>query len=280
MATVAEPAEAPRHGRSRVAFELLEHPRSVLDYGCGNGQFASKVAQSLGISVNACDINPGLISRAEGQPGVRAHLLSAESPRLPIESGQLKAVTCCDVVEHMGEEVRRTALAEIHRVLADGGALIVTTPHTGLLSFADPENFKFHVPRLHRLVYGVLKGRERYERRYGGRRFGNYSGEGVQRHRHFSARELTDILSEAGFQVETIRYYTLIYPFARIALWTAQGIQHRLSPSSRFADRVCGRLVRLCWRLYKWDADLECGRASGSIAVRARKRRDTSMAGA
>jgi ubiquinone/menaquinone biosynthesis C-methylase UbiE len=270
MVVAAEPAEAPRHGRIRIAFELLERPSSLLDYGCGDGNFATNVAGSLGIAVDACDINPTLIAKAEGRPGVRAHLISAEAPCLPIDNGQLDAVTCCDVIEHMGDDVRRMALAEMHRVLTDGGVLVVSTPHKGLLSFADPENVKFHVPRLHRAIYRAFKGREIYERRYGAN-YGNYSGGGVQRHRHFSAGELTQILGEAGFQVETVRYFTLLYPIARIALWTAEGVRHRLASSSRLLDRICNRLVRMCWRVYRWDSDLECGRASDSIAVRARK---------
>ena len=262
---------APRHGRNRIAFELLERPASLLDYGCGHGTFASSVSQTLGIAVDACDVDPRSVARAGGEPGVRSRLISAEVPRLPIENGQFEAVTCCDVLEHIGERARRTALEEIHRVLADDGVLIVTTPHKGLLSFADPENFKFYAPRLHRIAFKILKGSRRYEGRYGGAKFGNYSGEGAARHRHFSAGELRGILEQAGFRVEAIRYYTLIYPLARIVLEAAYGIRYRLGSSNRLLERLCARLIRRCWRLYRWDADLECGRASCAIAVRARK---------
>lgn len=262
--------DAARHGRTRVAVELLDSPSTVLDYGCGNGKFASKVSQLMGIPVDACDVNAAAIAKAELEPGVRTHLISPDTPRLPIETGQFDAVTCCDVVEHMGEGVRTTALKEIHRVLTDDGVLIVTTPHKGLFAFADPENFKFHVPRLHRIVYRALNGRQRYENRYGGERFGNYSG-GAERHRHFSTAELSGILQDAGFEVDAVRYYTLIYPFARIALWLAQGIGNRLGTSNRFVAAWSKRLLLLCWRVYRWDADLECGRAACSIAVRARK---------
>lgn len=269
-ATSHATAHATFHGRTRVTLGLLDGPTSLLDYGCGDGTFASNAAAQLGISVDACDVDGALIDRARLKPGVRAHLISPETPRLPIETGQLDAVTCCDVLEHMSDDVRRDALSEILRVLADDGVLIVTTPHKGLFAFADPENFKFRVPRLHRLVYKTLHGRERYESRYGGQHFGNYTG-GDERHRHFSADELGGILQEAGFEIEALRYYTLIYPFARVALWVAEGAKKRLPASNRMLQAWSRRVVLLCWRVYVWDSDLECGRASCAIAARARK---------
>jgi SAM-dependent methyltransferase len=236
----------------------------MLDYGCGNAEFAAAVAQRLGIVVEACDIDPQAVAEANVKPRVRAFPISARPPSLPLGDRQLASVTCCDVLEHMGEGIRGAALAEINRVLADDGVLILTTPHKGLFAFADPENFKFHAPRLHRLVYKACKSRELYERNYGGEQLGNYSG-GGERHRHFSAGELRAILGAAGFEIERIRYFTLLYPFLRAALWSAEGLRRRTA--------LAKPLLALCWRLYIWDSDLECGRAACSIAVRARKTR-------
>lgn len=239
----------------------------MLDYGCGNAEFASAIAQRQGIIVEACDINPQAVREADVKPGVRAFPISEHPPSLPLQDGLLAAVTCCDVLEHMDEEIRRTALAEIHRVLNTDGVLVLTTPHKGLLSFADPENFKFHAPRLHRIAYEALKSREIYERNYGGDRLGNYSGE-AERHRHFSTGQLRTILGEAGFEIERVRYFTLLYPFLRAALWSVEGLRRRTA--------LAKPLLTLCWRLYIWDSDLECGRAACSIAVRARKTRRAS----
>jgi hypothetical protein len=55
----------------------------------------------------------------------------------------------------------------------------------------------------------------------------------------------------------------LLYPFAHIAILIAGSLRRRTA--------LAGPLLRAGWRLYIWDSDLECGRAAGSVAVRARK---------
>jgi len=258
-------SDTAQHGRSRAALELLGKPSELLDYGCGSARFASTIAGELGIPVHVCDISPEAIDKAGSTPGLHAFLISEDAPRLPLLDGQLAAVSSCDVMEHMDETARRAALAEIRRVLADDGVLVLTTPHKGLFSFADPENFKFHAPRLHRLAFRALKGRELYARRYSDAHLGgNYSGD-AERHQHFSKGDLDVMLKEAGFEIEEVRYYGLIDPFAHIALWLAEALRRRTA--------LAQPLVRLCWAIYIRDSDFECGRAASSIAVRARKLR-------
>jgi ubiquinone/menaquinone biosynthesis C-methylase UbiE len=236
----------------------------LLDYGCGHAGFAVAAATELGLKVHGCDINADLIDDLRGRygPSINFFTVSDSEPRLPLEDGQVSTVTCCDALEHMPAALRVTALREMRRVLADDGVLVVTTPHKGLLSAADPQNVKYHFPRIHRFVYTAFKGRDKYERRYGGQRFGGFSS-GARRHAHFSARQLSEMLREAGFTVEQIRYYTLLYPLVKTVLWFAESA----------AGRVYGarRLRALCWRVYLWDADLEPGRLSSSIGIRARK---------
>jgi ubiquinone/menaquinone biosynthesis C-methylase UbiE len=236
----------------------------LLDYGCGNAEFALAAATELGLNVHACDIDADLIDDLSDRYGasVGFFAVSDSEPTLPFEDGQVSTVTCCEVLEHMPAASRDTTLRELRRVLAEGGVLIVTTPHKGLLSAADPENAKYYFPRTHRLVFSLLKGRDKYQQRYGGQRFGNFSS-GARRHLHFSARELAEILSAAGFRVEEVRYYTLIYPLARTLLWFAESLPGRVWGAAR--------LKALSWAIYVWDADLEPGKLAGSIAIRARK---------
>lgn len=255
-------------GRNRATHTLMAglDVREMLDYGCGQAKLAVAAAQELGLTVHACDVDAQLIEELNSNgSGVDFFAVAEDRPRLPLADGRISVITCCDVIEHMPPALRSTVLGEMRRVLADDGALIVTVPHKGLLSVADPENAKFYFPRSHRLIYKLLKGSEKYELRYGSGRFGNFSS-GAERHLHFSRRELTRILTDAGFEVQEVRYYTLIYPLARMVLWLAEGLRGKVWGSER--------LLKLCWRLYDWDANVEPGRLACAIAVRAQPTRD------
>jgi ubiquinone/menaquinone biosynthesis C-methylase UbiE len=262
---VAQPATFA-HGRNRIAFELMagHEALGLLDYGCGTGEFALAVASELGIAVHACDIDAELVERLRRDHGasVEFFAISESEPRIPLEDGEVSVLTCCDVLEHMPAQLRIAALREMRRVLSDDGKLIVTVPHKGLLSWLDPENIKFRFSRLHRLVFTLVKGREIYRKRYGGQRFGNFSA-GAMRHVHFSQAALAATLATAGFRVEEVRYFRLVYPLAKAALWLCESAARRV--------RGLDRLTQLCWKVYVWDSDLEPGRAASSIGVRAGK---------
>jgi ubiquinone/menaquinone biosynthesis C-methylase UbiE len=266
VADALEPGSIFEHGRNRIAHRLLLNRKisPLLDYGCGTAEFALAFARERGVEVHACDIDEVLVERLREQHGGEAHFfaVSDEAPRLELADGQVAVVTCCDVLEHMPPQLRISALTEMRRVLADDGSLIVTTPHRGLFSLLDPENVKYHFPRAHRLIFTLLKGREEYGRRFAGERFGNFS-RGAARHVHFSAEELRETLAEAGFTVEEVRYFTLVYPFAKTLLWFAESAAGRV-PGAR-------RLTAIAWRIYIWDADLEPGPLAGSIGLRASK---------
>ena len=255
------------HGRSRVTLELLRRGElaELLDYGCGQAQFALAAARELRLKVHACDIDAQQIAQLRERHGgeIDFFAISEEAPELPLADGPLSAVSCSDVLEHMSAELRLSALREMRRVLAEGGALIVTTPHRGLFSAADPENVKYRFPRLHRFVYRRVKGAEKYRERYEGERFGNNSG-GSVRHVHFTRRQLAAALESAGFEVEEITYFALFGPVIHPLLWLSENLARR-SPLFR-------PLTRLCWRLYVWDADLQPGPLASCIAMRAVKR--------
>lgn len=69
---------------------------------------------------------PGAI-RADSARAVRPDVLLDASRGLPFRTGSLKRVYCFDLVEHIDDIP--ALMAELHRVLEPGGAVLITTPH-------------------------------------------------------------------------------------------------------------------------------------------------------
>jgi SAM-dependent methyltransferase len=213
----------------------------------------------------ALDVDPNAINtvRENFGPRVLAQVIDETAPQLPNSDSSVDAVTLLDVLEHMPPVARTAAFAEFRRVLRPNGTLVVTVPHAGWLSWADMENIKFRFPRLHRYLFTRMNGRDLYERRYGGVKFGNFTA-GQEWHEHFSEPRLRALLAAEGFQVIRVRRFGLAQPFLGVLLRLVE-TWPRLNHGRR-------RLVRLVWWFYLRDADIDGRRLAASIAVSAQPR--------
>jgi SAM-dependent methyltransferase len=119
---------------SRVRAYLRELPRGtrVLDAGCGEGVLVDEFHETLAIE----GLDPNYESAR-----VRRGSLTA----LPYADGFFARALCLDVLEHLPFAEQPRALAELHRVLAPGGELLVTVPNLAHLQ-----------SRLHFLLLGRL----------------------------------------------------------------------------------------------------------------------------
>lgn len=129
--------ERPWPGWSRVLACLEGSPRPlrVLDVGCGNGRFASFLAQSLreGFEYVGVDASEGLLARARArQLGAGpARFLRADwalaPPERALPPGAFSLVVIFGVLHHVPGAARRRALLEAAgRRLAPGGVLALT----------------------------------------------------------------------------------------------------------------------------------------------------------
>jgi len=107
-------------------------------------------------------------------------LFNMEEDTFPYADASFDIVACCEVIEHLLMDPLRS-LREIHRVLAPGGTLVLTTPNAGRL-----EN-----------VIALVQGRNIYDP-YSG--FGPYG----RHNREFIPRELFRLLDFAGFSLQRI----------------------------------------------------------------------------
>jgi ubiquinone/menaquinone biosynthesis C-methylase UbiE len=103
----------------------------VLDVGCGTGLIARRAAETVGDggSVAAIDVSPDMIAMAASLPvadGAPIEWHQGDATALPFPDGDFDVVLCQMTL--MFVEDRLTALREMHRVLAKGGRVLITTP--------------------------------------------------------------------------------------------------------------------------------------------------------
>lgn len=142
-------------GRRAVIDALLGQtgpigPERVLDAGCGTGRNLELYSR-LG-AVEGIDPSPQAVEfcHRRGQTGVR----QGDAQSLPFEDGRFGLVAATDVLEHVSDDSR--ALAEMRRVAAPGGSLLLTVPAYRWMWSAEDERLghfrRYTLPELERLT--------------------------------------------------------------------------------------------------------------------------------
>jgi SAM-dependent methyltransferase len=103
-----------------LARPLPEGPR--LDVGCGYRPGLDSAPDSR-LTVGL-DVDPARLANLSQRPGIAA--VQGDSQRLPFADASFASVMMLDVLEHIEDDW--LALAEAFRVLAPGGAALVTVP--------------------------------------------------------------------------------------------------------------------------------------------------------
>jgi SAM-dependent methyltransferase len=94
--------------------------RLDLDVGCGNGIVGQAIITSVGVGV---DTDAQQLNWARREPAYRS-LLRASATALPLQDRSQGSALCNCVLEHIPDDA--AALAELARVLAPGGYLLLT----------------------------------------------------------------------------------------------------------------------------------------------------------
>lgn len=145
----------------------------ILDAGCGTGGGMTYLAP-FG-SVTGCDLFPAALALCRRRGLTR--LARATVTRLPFADGSFDLVTSFDVLCHRQVGDWAAAVVEFHRVLREGGRVLLRLP-----------------------AYDWLRGRH---------------DEAVHTRHRFTAGEVAQALVAAGFSVEKLSYAnTLLFPLA------------------------------------------------------------------
>lgn len=111
--------------RDLVPLGRLTRPGALLDVGCWTGSLLI-AARELGWEATGMEPSKWAVGRARerGLDVIHGELGSAE-----LDPGSFRAVTCCDVLEHLADP--GVALDRVHQLLEPGGFLYLTVPDAG-----------------------------------------------------------------------------------------------------------------------------------------------------
>lgn len=105
--------------------------KRLVDLGCGMGTFtleaAARGARAVGVDFTEAAVREGRrIAKSRGIAG--AEFVEADAAALPLPDGSMDVMVAADFTEHLDEETLRRILAEVTRVLAPRGDLVLYTP--------------------------------------------------------------------------------------------------------------------------------------------------------
>jgi 2-polyprenyl-3-methyl-5-hydroxy-6-metoxy-1,4-benzoquinol methylase len=145
----------------------------ILDIGCGNGEFLRRMGE-LGWETYGTDSSPAAVQLARRFAN-DVRMARASEPLF--DDNQFDVVTMFNVFEHVPDPIE--TLAEVHRILKNGGTLVLEVPNFQSLTFR---------------IVGT-----------------NWMGLDVPRHLyHYSPDALIALAQSQGFEMERFRGFNLL----------------------------------------------------------------------
>jgi SAM-dependent methyltransferase len=112
------------HVAAQYRYLPRPQPDSILlDVGCGNGEFLSRV-QVLGWRAVGLEFDPKACAAGSSRG---LHIVQGSVPNTSFETESFDAITMHHVIEHVHDP--RSVLNELFRLLKPGGTIVLTTPN-------------------------------------------------------------------------------------------------------------------------------------------------------
>ena len=116
----------------------------MLDAGCGLGYGTAMLAERRPAKLAGVDLSSEALERARQELGETAELVAGDIRELSFEADSFDVVVCFEVIEHMEHQER--ALAELRRVLAPQGTLLISSPNRDVYTPGNPHHVHEYLP--------------------------------------------------------------------------------------------------------------------------------------
>lgn len=118
---------------------IANNKLKILDIGCGNGEFLSRISntkfEKFGIEINT--------EGYELCKGKNLKVFNKELKDLKFQDNFFDVVTLWHVIEHLENPI--DTIKSVKRVLKEDGILVIAVPNTDSLGFKYGQNFWFHL---------------------------------------------------------------------------------------------------------------------------------------
>jgi len=104
----------------------VQRDELVLDVGAAQGHVAISAKAAGYRRVAVIDIESYNFALFQNSYDIVCWLCNVESDRLPFDEGEVGAVVCFHLIEHLGSPTHY--LSEVHRILRPQGVLVLVTP--------------------------------------------------------------------------------------------------------------------------------------------------------
>jgi 2-polyprenyl-3-methyl-5-hydroxy-6-metoxy-1,4-benzoquinol methylase len=120
------------------AAAALANGRRVLDAGCGTGYGSEMLRDAGAASIAGFDLAEEAVRRTSARLGDGADVRLADIHALPFDDASFDLVVCFEVLEHVTEQ--EAAIAELRRVLAPDGVLVISSPNPLVYPAGNPHH--------------------------------------------------------------------------------------------------------------------------------------------
>lgn len=155
---------------------------SILEAGCGLGPWVIRLGM-LGYDVVGVDYQEECITKIK-EYDAKQRVYTADVRGMPFKDGSFRAYLSWGVIEHFAEGPD-AVLKEAHRVLEDGGILILTVPYKNILRKIKEPLMYIKRNRLVRKLFNKPIKAYYYQK-------------------YFKVKELRDTIAKHGFAIENI----------------------------------------------------------------------------